>query len=73
MLRISRISRMSRISMMSSMRHLQVGGRHLVMAPEVLLLAALVQAGFELLAQALRVLAALVLGHPEQHGGGVGG
>ena len=50
---------------------LEVCRRHLVVAPEVLLLAALVERGLELLAQPLGVLPALVLGHPEQHCGGV--
>ena len=50
---------------------LEICRRHLVVAPEVLLLAPLVQGRLELLAQPLGVLPALVLGHTEQHCGGV--
>ena len=45
----------------------------MLVAPEVLLLPALVEGAAELLAQPLGVLAPLVLGHAEQDGRGVGG
>ena len=41
--------------------------------PQSTLLSSLVERALQLLAESLGVLPALVLGHPEQHGGGVRG
>ena len=52
--------------------YLKVSRCH-VTVPQSSLLASLVERALQLLAESLGVLPSLVLGHPEQHGSGVGG
>ena len=53
--------------------HLKICRCHVIIPPQVLLLASLIQGALQLSTQPLGVLPTLVLGHPEQHSSSVGG